>query len=324
MKRRRGNRRLVVFVLVLLALSLGGAGVMLGGQGGDTPGGGGERAGSRDASAAAPPVLDSGNRGPLTPPGISLGPERVRIKFKQPPRAGLLFDVDSGEVLWSRRPLTAMPIASLTKVMTALIVVEELSPSAKTRISKSATKFRGSGVGVLPRGKKVPIEALLAGMLLPSGNDAAVALAEAVAGSDRRFAKRSTRRAQELGLGCTRFVDSYGLRAGNQSCAADLAALTRLAMDQPRIARIVRHPRVNVPFPIKGRRLDVNTTNPLLREGFPGTVGLKTGYTERAGSCLIAVVRRGGRTLASIVLDSPNTRDQSKRLLQAGFRALQR
>jgi D-alanyl-D-alanine carboxypeptidase len=208
--------------------------------------------------------------------------------------------------------------------MTALIVVDRLGPRAKTRISKAATKFRGSGVGVLPRGKKVGVEALLAGMLLPSGNDAAVALAEAVAGSDRRFAKLATRRARQLGLGCTSFTDSYGLRAGNRSCAADLAALTRLAMEQPRIARIVRHPRVNVPFPIKGRRLDVSTTNPLLREGYPGTIGLKTGYTERAGHCLIAVVRRGGHTLAAIVLNSPNTRAQSKRLLQAGFRALER
>jgi serine-type D-Ala-D-Ala carboxypeptidase (penicillin-binding protein 5/6) len=66
----------------------------------------------------------------------------------------------------------------------------------------------------------------------------------------------------------------------------------------------------------------VSTTNPLLREGFPGTIGLKTGYTERAGHCLIAVVRRGGRTLAAIVLNSPNTRAQTKRLLIAGFRAL--
>jgi D-alanyl-D-alanine carboxypeptidase len=92
-------------------------------------------------------------------------------------------------------------------------------------------------------------------------------------------------------------------------------------MKQPRIARLVRHTRVNVPFPIKGRRLDVSTTNPLLREGFPGTVGLKTGYTERAGHCLIAVVRRSGRTLAAIVLNSPNTKSQTKRLLIAGFRA---
>jgi D-alanyl-D-alanine carboxypeptidase len=87
----------------------------------------------------------------------------------------------------------------------------------------------------------------------------------------------------------------------------------------------VRRAHASVPFPIKGRRLDVRNTNPLLgRARYPGTIGLKTGYTERAGHCLIAVVRRGGRTLASIVLNSPNTRDQSKRLLSAGFRALAR
>jgi D-alanyl-D-alanine carboxypeptidase (penicillin-binding protein 5/6) len=318
-RRRRGNGRLAVLVLVLLALGAAGASVVLGGQDDDeTP----TRSVGQGQSKPAPPASETGVAGPRLPPGISLSPDEVHLRFKRPPRAGLLFDVDSGELLWSRNALEPLPIASLTKVMTALIVVDELSPHAKTRISKAATKFRGSGVGVLPRGKKVPVEALLAGMLLPSGNDAAVALAEAVAGTDRRFAKLATRRAKQLELGCTSFADSYGLRAGNRSCAADLAALTRLAMRQPRIARLVRHTRVNVPFPIKGRRLDVSTTNPLLREGFPGTIGLKTGYTERAGHCLIAVVRRGGRTLAAIVLNSPNTKAQAKRLLIAGFRAL--
>jgi D-alanyl-D-alanine carboxypeptidase len=326
MKRRRGNRRLAALVLALVALALaaGGAGFVIGGDDDSGDGGGEPAAVAQGRSKPATTGADREDAGPQPPPGIQLGgaEQRVHVKFKRPPRAGLLFDVGSGEVLWSRKPLRPMPIASLTKVMTALIVVDRVGPRAQTRISKAATKFRGSGVGVLPRGKKVPVEALLAGMLLPSGNDAAVALAEAVAGSDRRFARLASRRARQLELGCTHFVDSYGLRAGNVSCAADLAALTRLAMDQPRIARIVRHQRVNVPFPIKGRRLEVHTTNPLLREGYPGTIGLKTGYTERAGHCLIAVVRRGDRTLASIVLDSPNTRDQSKRLLQAGFRAL--
>ncbi|HEX8647697.1 MAG TPA: serine hydrolase [Thermoleophilaceae bacterium] len=323
MKRRRGNRRFFALVLALVAIALaaGAAGLMAGG--GDDGGGSHPEAVAQGRSKPAPTGADREDAGPQAPPGIQLGDEqRVHLRFKKPPRAGLLLDVDSGEVLWSRKPLTPMPIASLTKVMTALIVVDRIGPRATTRISKAATKFRGSGVGVLPRGKKVPVEALLAGMLLPSGNDAAVALAEAVAGSDRRFARLASRRARQLELGCTHFVDSYGLRAGNVSCAADLAALTRLAIEQPRIARIVRRERVNVPFPIKGRRLDVHTTNPLLREGYPGTIGLKTGYTERAGHCLIAVVRRGDRTLASIVLNSPNTRDQSKRLLQAGFRAL--
>jgi D-alanyl-D-alanine carboxypeptidase (penicillin-binding protein 5/6) len=325
MKRRRGNRRLAALIaaLVALALAAGAAGLVTGGGDDEGGGGGDPSAVAQGRSKPAPTGADRADAGPQPPPGIELGDGGdVHVRFKKPPRAGLLFDVDSGEVLWSRKPLKPLPIASLTKVMTALIVVDRISPRAKTRISKAATKFRGSGVGVLPRGKKVPVEALLAGMLLPSGNDAAVALAEAVAGSDRRFARLASRRARQLELGCTRFVDSYGLRAGNVSCAADLAALTRLAIEQPRIARIVRREHVNVPFPIKGRRLDVHTTNPLLREGYPGTIGLKTGYTERAGHCLIAVVRRGDRTLASIVLDSPNTREQSKRLLQAGFRAL--
>ena len=311
-----------MLILVLLALGAAGASVVLGGEDGEG-GGSGTRAVGQSQARPSPSPGDIGAAGgPRLPPGIKLGAEELPVRFKKPPKAGLLVDLDSGEVLWSRNPLKPLPIASLTKVMTALIVVDRLSPQAKTRISKSATKFRGSGVGVLPRGKKVPVEALLAGMLLPSGNDASVALAEAVAGSDRRFARLATRRARQLELGCTAFTDSYGLRAGNRSCAADLAALTRLAMRQPRIARLVRRTRVNVPFPIKGRRLDVSTTNPLLREGFPGTIGLKTGYTERAGHCLIAVVRRDGRTLAAIVLNSPNTRAQAKRLLIAGFRAL--
>lgn len=324
MRPRRRRRRFTIAFLVVAALAALGAGIVAGDEGdgeGDDP--------RRDSVAVGQPEsrLRPGDEereraGPQAPPGIELGTENeARLRFKKPPRAALLLDVDSGEVLWSRQALRPMPIASLTKVMTALVVVDRIGPRAKTRISKSATKFRGSGVGVLPRGKKVPVEALLYGLLLPSGNDAAVALAEAVSGSVRRFARLMTRRAQELGLGCTRFVDSYGLRAGNRSCPADLAALTRLALGQPRIARIVRRSRANIPFPIEGRRLDVRNTNPLLgRARYAGTIGLKTGYTKRAGRCLIAVARRGGRTLAAILLDSPNTAAQAKRMLDAGFR----
>jgi serine-type D-Ala-D-Ala carboxypeptidase (penicillin-binding protein 5/6) len=325
MKRPRRRRRYAIAVLVVVALVALGAGIVTGRESDDE--GAGER---RESVSVGQPEsrLRPGNEereraAPQLPPGISLPEENeARLRFKKPPRAGLLLDVDSGEVLWSRRALVPVPIASLTKVMTALIVVDRIGPRAQTRISKAATKFRGSGVGVLPRGKKVPVEALLYGLLLPSGNDAAVALAEAVSGSDRRFAKLMTRRAQELGLGCTRYVDSYGLRAGNRSCAADLAALTRLALAQRRIARIVRQAHASVPFPIKGRRLDVRNTNPLLgRARYRGTIGLKTGYTERAGHCLIAVARRGDRTLAAIVLGSPNTAMQAKRMLDAGFRS---
>ena len=322
MKRRRGRRRLALLALLLLGLAAAGAGIVVG-QEDDEPHKPSATSVARPEAKPRPGLEERDELEPSLPPGITIAPgPGPPIRFKRPPRAALLVDVDSGEILWARKPLNPVPIASLTKIMTALLVVDHVGPHAQTRISKAATKFRGSGVGVLPRGKKVPVEALLYGMLLPSGNDAAVALAEAVSGSDRRFAKLMTRRAEELGLGCTRYVDSYGLRAGNRSCAADLAVLTRLALKQPRIARIVRRAHASIPFPIKGKRLDVHSTNPLLRAPrYPGIVGLKTGYTERAGHCLIAVAHRHGRTLAAVLLNSPNTRDQARRMLDAGFRA---
>jgi D-alanyl-D-alanine carboxypeptidase len=128
-------------------------------------------------------------------------------------------------------------------------------------------------------------------------------------------------KAQMLGLHCSHFASPSGIDDGDQSCVADLAALTRIVMSQPRIARIVRQAHAAVPFPIKGGKLFLNNTNPLLRMGYPGTIGLKTGDTEKAGRCLIAVVRRGGRTLAAIVLHSPDPQLQVRRLFAKAFRA---
>jgi D-alanyl-D-alanine carboxypeptidase len=257
------------------------------------------------------------------PPGISLlGPNAFNVRFKSgKPRAALVYDMKTGRVLYKRNPIRRMPMASLTKIMTALIVVEETRPRDKARISRRALGYSGSGVGVLPKGKKVPVEGLLAGLLLPSGNDAAIALAEHVSGSERRFIRTMNRRARKLGLRCTKFVSPHGLEPGNRSCAADLAALSRLAMDEPRIARLVRRKQVATRFPIKGGRLFVNSTNPLLRLRYKGTIGLKTGSTDEAGHCIVAVVRRGRRELGVVLLHSPDTGTQAKQLFGAAFRA---
>ena len=256
------------------------------------------------------------------PPGIQLvGRESLEVRFRKPPRAGVLVDMDSGEVLWRRRALTPMPIASLAKIMTAIIVAERTERGERARVSREALRYTGSGVGVLPKGRRVPVEGLLYGMMLPSGNDASIALAHHIAGSDRRFARLMNRQAEQRGLRCTHFVSSYGLERGNRSCAADVAALARVAMDEPRIARVVRRPSASVRFPIKGGKLYVNSTNPLLRAGYPGTIGLKTGYTKPAGRCFVAVVRRGGRTYGVVLLKSPNPAKHAQALLKAAFRA---
>src|SRR5436190_13104459 len=175
------------------------------------------------------------------PPGISLfGGPTMDVSFKAPPRAGLLFDVETGRVLWSRHPLSPMPIASLTKMMTALLAVQSSKPDDEVFIRHSSKTIPGSKVGVLPKHKDVRIEPLLYGLLLPSGNDAAVAIAEHVSGTQRKFAMLMNRTARKMGLGCTRFTSAYGLAPSNKSCAADLAALARVDMRQSRIARIVR------------------------------------------------------------------------------------
>ena len=314
------RQRVPRMLLILLVPALAVAGWLLVDQRGSS---------GPPAAAIHQPVLPGrGNRHAARkpspdapPPGISLlGAEPIRLRFHVPPRAGLVFDMDSGQVLWAHAPLRRLPIASLTKIMTAIIVVERTKPTDRARVTHEALNYSGSGVGVLPHGKLVPVEGLLAGMLLPSGNDAAIALADHVAGHDRNFVKLMNARARRMGLGCTHYVSSYGLQDTNRSCAADLAALARVAMSKPRIARLVRKPQAKVRFPIKTGYLYVNSTNPLLHAHFPGTIGLKTGSTVLAGHCFVGVVRRGRRTIGVVLLHSPNPTVQAEKLVNAALR----
>src|SRR5919204_245041 len=195
--------------------------------------------GARGAPWALPPLPQA----EPTPKIRLSGVQAFRLHLRRPPRAALLFDVDNGDVLWRFHPLRRLPIASLTKIMTALLVTESAGPNERVLITRPAVHTQGSAVGVLPKHKRVRLEALLNGLLIVSGNDAAVALADHVAGTERRFAVLMNCRARQLGLRCTRFVTSYGLQRGNRSCPHDLAVLARLAMSNRRIARIVRRPR---------------------------------------------------------------------------------
>jgi serine-type D-Ala-D-Ala carboxypeptidase (penicillin-binding protein 5/6) len=247
------------------------------------------------------------------------GVDAFHVDLRRPPRAGLVFDVRTGEVLWRRRPLLSVPMASLTKIMTALIVVDRTRPNEPARITRAALHYTGQGVGLLPRGKRVRLETLLNGLLIVSGNDAAIALAVHVSGSERRFVREMNRRARAWGLGCTHFASSHGLENGNRSCARDVAVMTRLAMSKPRVRRIVRRRQVAFHFPIKGGKLYLTGHNPLMRLGYRGTVGLKTGYTSAAGRCFVGVVRRHGRTLGVVLLGSRDPSRQAPKLLDAAF-----
>jgi len=288
----------------------------------------GRRASSPPLAVGSPPVPAAPEE-PREPtplieaepvPEVPLGGvDAFHVPLRKPPRAGLVFDVDTGEVLWRRRPLLRLPMASLTKIMTALLAVERGRPGEPVRITPAALHYSGSGVGLLPRGRRVRFETLLNGMLIVSGNDAAIALALHLAGSERRFVAQMNERATRWGLECTHFASAHGLENANRSCARDLAVMTRLAMAEPRIRRIVRRRQVDFHFPIKGGRLYLYGHNPLIRLGYPGAIGLKTGYTDAAGRCFVGVARRGGRRLAVVLLNSRDPVKHAPRLLDAAF-----
>jgi serine-type D-Ala-D-Ala carboxypeptidase (penicillin-binding protein 5/6) len=272
-------------------------------------------------STARSPIGLPLGKPPLALKGIgSPTADPVHLAFPEPPRAGLLFNISTGQVLWQINPYTRLRIASLTKMMTALLTVESAPPDAPVLITREAVDMPGSKVGVLPLGKHVKLETLLYGLLLPSGNDAAVALAQHVAGSVNKFVTRMNAEAAKLGMGCTHYSSPSGYYDQyNFSCAADLALLAHVDLEQPRIASIVRTNTAALPFPIKGGRLYLYNNNPLLVYGYPGTTGLKTGYTEAAGDCLVATAERHGVRLGVVLLHSPDPGTQASELLNRGF-----
>jgi serine-type D-Ala-D-Ala carboxypeptidase (penicillin-binding protein 5/6) len=269
------------------------------------------------AKLAVPPKAPvRGNYGIAPAPA----PDRVQVKLKLGLKSGLLFDVTTGQVLWARNPTQVVPIASLTKMMTALVVVTHARPSARVLITSDALHYTGSGVGLLPKGKRVPLTALLYGLLLPSGNDAAIALADHVAHTQSNFITLMNQRAHDMGLTCTHYTTVSGIvDAGNHSCASDLALIAHALLTQPLLANIVGSRSAIVPFPIKGGKLFLYNNNPLLVAQYPGTDGVKTGFTDAAGQCLVAAARRGRRWLGVVLLHSGNTYAQAVQLLNAGF-----
>jgi serine-type D-Ala-D-Ala carboxypeptidase (penicillin-binding protein 5/6) len=310
--RRPRRRTWLGFVLVGLIVMLG---VLLGAMAARTRGPTHVAFRPKTAAHTTPVVVRSPYGTVLAPPN-----EQVAVRLRLGLTSGLLFDVRTGQVLWEHDPDRVLPIASLTKMMTALIVVAHSSPSDKVLVTPAAVHFTGSGIGLLPLHKHVSELALLYGLLLPSGNDAAIALAQHVAVTQQGLIAMMNARARQLGLSCTHFTTVSGIiDQGNHSCATDLALLAHEVLERPLLAQIVGSRSAIVPFPIKGGKLYLYNNNPLLVTGYPGTDGVKTGYTTAAGQCLVATARRGRAWLGVVLLHSGDTLDQAERLLNAGF-----
>ena len=261
------------------------------------------------ASAAGPPVLTDGGYPPLR-----LYPEQVKAltDLSRPPdlraRAALVLDMDSGQALFSQAPNEPLPPASTLKVMTALLTLENSALDEPVTVSANAAATPGSRMGLVA-GETLTVEDLLYGLLLPSGNDAAVALAEHVAGSEAEFVALMNRRGQELGLTHSQFVNPHGWDDPAQWVSAtDLITLTREALRHPAFVEMVGTPRREV----AGRVL-VNT-NELLGV-YPDVDGIKTGTTDDAGENLIVSVNHGGRRTMVVILGSQDRYADARALL---------
>lgn len=232
--------------------------------------------------------------------------------------AAALIDVASGRILYSHNGDKPMRIASLTKIMTAIVAIEhgELSDRVKTGIN--AYGVEGSSV-YLKLGEEQSLLHLLYGLMLRSGNDAAVAIAEHVGGSLDGFVLMMNEKAEQIGMADTAFKNPHGLDAeGHLSTAEDMARLTAYALKNPVFREIVKTPSIKVPNP--GERWDHlwRNKNKMLHL-YRGADGVKTGFTKAAGRCLVSSATRDGRQLAAVTLNDGNDWADHARLLDYGF-----
>lgn len=234
------------------------------------------------------------------------------------PAAGEAYVVArDGVVLWERRPDLPRAPASLAKLMTALLAAEAGAADAWVRVSLRAAQETGARLG-LREGDELRAGDALAAMLVASANDACLALAEHVAGSPGEAVARMNRRAATLGLAGTRFEDPCGHdRPGQRTTARDLLALSRAVLAVPVLRALASHDRVAISTRA-GRRLTAPTRNSLLGRA-RGVRGLKTGTTEAAGRCVVAVAAREGHEVLLVLLGAPDRWWTAAALLDAAF-----
>ena len=319
--RRRRRRRAPAILAVLLLIAAAAAAVALALQqrGGDD-GGSAEKAPARERAAGdgrLEPLAGGGTAPAPLAVRLEDGGDPVRARFKHMPRSGLLFDADTGRVLWRHKPARVLPIASLTKMMTALLVADRLGPRARVPITRQALRYRGSGVGLLPRGKRIRTETLLYGLMLPSGNDAAIAIARHLAGSEEQFIDWMNARVQTMGLRNTHFKNPHGLdEDGHYSSAYDMVMLAREGMRDPFFRQLAAAPDWRATGALRNYRME--NLNRLIGQ-YPGADGVKIGYLGPANRTSVVSATRDGHRVYAAVMRSRDLVGDGSALLDYAF-----
>lgn len=238
--------------------------------------------------------------------------------------SAILADAVTGEVLFEQNSDDPLPPASITKILTALVILDHGRLTDTVTVSQAAASVGGYKLG-LRRGQRISLQDLLAAILIRSANDAAVAAAEHVGGGLTGFVALMNARAFELGMYHSHFENPHGLHApGHITTARDMVLLTRVAMEHPVFAQLVRTQDRMVTIWRQGRRglvpqaRTIVSHNKLLGR-LEGADGVKTGYTDAAGRCLVASASRGGRRMIAVLLNDPQRWMDAATLLEFGF-----
>ena len=232
--------------------------------------------------------------------------------------SAVLLECETGEIYFSKNADEKLPMASTTKIMTALVALENSDPSDTVIIDRRAVGVEGSSVYLL-EGELLTMENLLYALLLASANDAAAAIAYEISGSIEDFAALMNEKAARIGLTDTHFENPHGLDSDEHyTTAKDLALLSAEALKNESFKKIVSTYKTTIPMD-GGTRVLINH-NKLLRS-YDGAIGVKTGFTKRSGRCLVSAAERDGLTLVAVTINAPNDWKDHASMLDAGFAA---
>ena len=235
-------------------------------------------------------------------------------------KGAILIDAATGEILFEKNCKEKLPMASTTKIMSAMLALESGNLDEEFVVDSNAIKVEGSSMG-LQEGDRVTMRALVHGMLLPSGNDAANAAAVRICGSVEAFVKLMNERAEELGLSSTHFVTPSGLddyTDEHYSSAYDMAILAKEALKNPDFREICGKYNAKLKFGNPSYERWLTNNNKLLNT-CEGVIGVKTGFTDKAKRCLVSACERNGATLICVTLNAPNDWLDHSRLFDYGF-----
>lgn len=238
-------------------------------------------------------------------------------------KGALLLEADTNKILYSRNANAKLPMASTTKIMTAILAIENLDLDSVVTVDDRASGIQGSSM-YLGKGEKISVRNLIYGLMLTSGNDAAVELSILVAGSPEKFAELMNKKAVEIGALNTNFVNPNGLPVANHyTTAYDLAIIASYAMKNETFRKVVSTEYMKIPWEGKAWDRVLKNKNKILWQ-YEGGNGIKTGYTDAAGRCLVSSAKRDGMQLICVVLNCPDMFGDSMKILDYGFNNYER